>query len=182
MNFHKPSIKRFLNSNTLKRTDFTTYRNSKNQICPQNASNAKNRCSSGSEIYDMGNAPTGFDLLSMTKENQNFRTVLWTGKNLQLTVMSIPKGEEIGEEMHDSLDQFIYIVSGDGEVDMRRVPGGVCTTTKKFSPGNAILIPAGTYHNIKNTSSADVKLFSIYAPKAHKFGTVNKTKADTKDN
>ena len=175
MNFHKPTIKRFFNSQIIKKTDFAIHTNSNPKPCPQSAA-AKCRCSSGSETYDMGNAPISLDLASMAKENSNFRTALWTGKNLQLTVMSIPKGDEIGEEMHDSLDQFIYIVSGEGEVDMYRIPGGACTTTKKIAPGNAILIPSGTYHNVKNTSLSDMKLFSIYAPKAHKFGTVDITK------
>ena len=127
--------------------------------------------------YDKGNAPYAFDISGATAENENYRTVLWTGKHLQLTVMSIPVGEETGIEMHPDLDQFVRIESGEGEVVMGRLKSNLGYRVE-LGAGFGILIPAGTYHNIVNTGNVPLKLYSVYTPKAHPFGTVDVTRAD----
>ena len=111
-----------------------------------------------------------------TLENEDFRRVLYTAKNCQLVVMSIPSGGDIGEEVHD-VDQFIRIEEGEG----KSILDGV---ERDLTDGSAVVIPAGVRHNIKNTSGSDaLKLYSLYAPPHHKDGTVHKTKEDAeKDN
>ena len=103
-------------------------------------------------------------------ENTDFRRVLYTAKNCQLVLMSIAAGEDIGEETHH-LDQFLRIESGVGSA----ILDGVATD---ISDGFAIVIPAGTKHNIVNTGSEDLKLYTLYAPPEHKDGVVRATKAD----
>jgi mannose-6-phosphate isomerase-like protein (cupin superfamily) len=104
-------------------------------------------------------------------ENDNFRTVLYTDERLQLVVMSLLPGEDIGEEVH-SLDQFIRVEEGEGKAILNG-EGHVLTD------GYAVIIPAGTKHNIINTSSSDMlKLYTLYAPPNHKEGTIHKTKAE----
>jgi mannose-6-phosphate isomerase-like protein (cupin superfamily) len=104
-------------------------------------------------------------------DNDNFRQVLFTAKNCQLVLMSLLPGEEIGEEVH-TLDQFIRVEAGEGKV----VLDGVETAV---SDGWAVVIPAGTKHNVINTSAdAKLKLYTIYAPPEHRDGTVHQTKAD----
>jgi mannose-6-phosphate isomerase-like protein (cupin superfamily) len=106
-----------------------------------------------------------------TLENEDFRRVLYTAKNCQLVVMSIPAGSDIGAETHQ-LDQFIRVEEGEG----KSVLDGV---ERDLTDGSAVIIPAGTHHNIINTSSSDaLKLYTVYAPPNHKDGTVHKTKAD----
>ena len=92
--------------------------------------------------------------------------------------MSIPVGEETGVEMHPDLDQFIRIESGMGEVSMGRLRSNM-NYKVALDRDFAILIPAGTYHNVVNTGKVPLKLYSIYTPKAHPFGTVDITKADS---
>lgn len=131
------------------------------------------KCTSG-EMRDRGNEPVVFDIRKEAFMTPDFRTALWTGGNLQLTVMTIPVGEEIGVEMHEGLDQLIGVISGAGEV----VFGN---RENYFAPPlpldahSVVLIPAGTYHNVKNVGKTPLKLYSVYAPRAHKFGTVDKT-------
>lgn len=186
MKFHKPQVKLFLKTNRINNPN-QSFRE-KSRITEQNQLNIKQetgvdtpseqkgRCSLGGETQDMGNAPVTFNLIDKTCKNENFRTALWTGKNLQLTTMFILPGEDIGEEMHDSTDQLIFIVSGNGEVSMSRLPNGAARKTTKIGANDALLIPGGTYHNVKNTGDVPLRLYSVYAPKVHKFGTVQKTK------
>jgi mannose-6-phosphate isomerase-like protein (cupin superfamily) len=106
-----------------------------------------------------------------TLENENFRKVLYTDPLLQLVVMSLLPGEEIGEEVHE-LDQFIRVESGEGEavLDGER---------QDIGDGSAIVIPKGTLHNIVNTSSDEpLKLYTIYTPPDHRPDTIHETKAD----
>jgi mannose-6-phosphate isomerase-like protein (cupin superfamily) len=106
-----------------------------------------------------------------TRENNNFRRVLYTAKNSQLVVMSIKPNEDIGEEVH-TLDQFIRIEEGTGKA----VLNGAETDIKD---DYAVVIPAGTRHNIINTSAdKDLKLYTIYSPPEHRDGVVHPTKAD----
>lgn len=110
------------------------------------------------------------NIAEATLENNNFRKVLYTGKNSQLVVMSINPGEEIGAEVHE-LDQFIRIESGEGRV----VLDGVEHIVKD---DYAIVIPAGTDHNVINTSEESMKLYTVYSPPEHKDGTIHATKDD----
>ena len=106
-----------------------------------------------------------------TLENENFRKVLFTAKHSQLVVMHLQPGEDIGEETH-TLDQFIRVEMGNGKTIMDDVETNIMD-------GSAIVIPAGTKHNIVNTSQTDpMKVYTIYSPPEHKDGTIHKTKAD----
>lgn len=108
---------------------------------------------------------------ALTLENETFRTVLYTGKHSQLVVMSIPAGEDIGEEVH-TLDQFIRFEEGEGKAMIDGVEHSV-------SDGTVVIVPAGAKHNIINTSTSDaLKLYTLYAPPEHKDKTVHQTKAD----
>jgi len=111
------------------------------------------------------------DIEKVTKENKNFRKVLYTAKNSQLVVMSLRPGEDIGEEMHD-LDQFIRIEKGKGKAIL---DGAEHTIEDDY----AVVIPSGTRHNIVNTSNnEEMKLYSVYSPPEHRDGVIHKTKAD----
>ena len=106
-----------------------------------------------------------------TLKNKDFRRVLYTGKNSQLVLMSLRPKEEIGEETH-TLDQFIRVEAGSGVVVLDGVE-------HEISDGTAVVIPAGTKHNVINNSDRDaLKLYTIYSPPEHRDGTIHKTKAD----
>jgi mannose-6-phosphate isomerase-like protein (cupin superfamily) len=108
---------------------------------------------------------------NLTDENSNFRRVLYTGKSLQLVLMALKPGEEIGEEVHPSTDQFFRIEKGKGEVRINGQP-------TKIKDGDAVLVPAGAQHNVLNTGSEPLRLYTLYAPPQHQDGTVQATKAD----
>ena len=129
-------------------------------------------------ISDLGNQPVVINIHKETMANTYFRTAIWTGDYLQVTVMSIPAGGEIGLELHEDTDQFIRVEYGIGSVYMGKTKqevkflgdaGGDC----------AILIPAGTWHNVINMQRVPLKLYSIYAPPHHPIGTIHKTKFDS---
>jgi mannose-6-phosphate isomerase-like protein (cupin superfamily) len=103
-------------------------------------------------------------------KNENFRQVLYTAKNTQLVVMSLKPNEEIGMEVHH-LDQFFRVEEGDGVA----ILDGVHTV---ISPGFAVLVPAGTHHNIINTGSGYLKLYTLYSPPNHADGTIHHTRAE----
>jgi len=108
---------------------------------------------------------------NITRENSDYRRVLYTAKNCQLVVMHLKPGEEIGEEVHH-VDQFLRFEAGQGKAFIDGNEYAV-------SDGDAIIVPAGSKHNVINTSSdTPLKLYSIYSPPQHKDGTVHKTKAD----
>ena len=134
-------------------------------------------CGKHPEIRDYGCEPFIFNINHATGMNENFRTTLWTGRHLQLTLMSIPVCGDIGVEMHPDVDQFIRVESGTAKVYM-----GHCRNDLKemacVDSNYAILIPAGTWHNVVNAGKRPLKLYSLYAPPAHPFGTVHLTKAD----
>lgn len=111
------------------------------------------------------------DIEARTVENADFRRVLYTGRNLQLVLMSLRAGEEIGEEVHHDRDQFFRVEAGKGEVsiDGRR---------NAIESEMAIVVPAGARHNVRNTGHEDLKLYTIYAPPEHVDGTVHRTKAE----
>lgn len=110
------------------------------------------------------------NLESKTLENVNFREVLFTAKNCQLVVMSIPVGEDIGEEVH-TLDQFIRVEAGTAKAILDGVE------TDLFD-GWAVVVPAGAKHNIINTGTDILKLYTVYSPPEHRDGTIHATKAD----
>lgn len=134
-------------------------------------------CGKHPEIRDYGGKPFIFNINHAANMNENFRTTLWTGQDMQLTLMSIPIHGEIGVEMHPDVDQFICLESGRMKVCM-----GDCQYTlreiARVDGNYAILIPAGTWHNIINVGNHPLKLFSLYAPPQHPFGTVHKTKIE----
>lgn len=112
-----------------------------------------------------------------TLENTNFRTVLFTGAKLQLTVMRLAPGEEIGVEMHDHLDQFLRIEQGSARVTFGPSAEQV-DEEHEVKDDWAVVVPGGTWHNVINTGDGELKLYSIYAPPEHPPETVHRTKED----
>lgn len=125
--------------------------------------------------------PTGLgwvgDIERLTLENDTFRTVLHTGSHAQLTVMSIPVGGEIGWEAHAHLDQFLRIEAGRGRLDLGTTEDHV-DEIHDVGDDWAIVVPAGTWHNVVNTGDEPLKLYSVYSPPEHPAGTVHATKAE----
>lgn len=128
-------------------------------------------------LTDYGPGPFVINIDRATKLNKTFRTALWTGEHLQLTLMSINVGDSIGLENHPELDQFIRIEQGQGMVMMGDRKDNLTFKSPVFD-GSAFIIPAGTWHNLINTGNTPIKLYSIYAPPQHPKGTVHMTKAD----
>ncbi|WMJ81571.1 cupin domain-containing protein [Clostridium sp. MB40-C1] len=128
------------------------------------------------QLKDYGPKPFVINIDEATKLNNNFRTALWTGKHLQVTLMSIKVGEDIGLESHPHLDQFLRIEEGEGIVKMGNSKYNL-DFQRRVSDDFAIMIPAGTWHNLINTGNKPLKLYSIYAPPQHPYGTVHETKA-----
>jgi len=129
------------------------------------------------QLTDYGPAPFSVNIEQATKQNTNFRTALWTGNHLQLTLMSINVGEDIGLENHPNVDQFIRIEQGQARVLMGDSPDRM-DYQANVEDEYIIIIPAGKWHNIINTGNIPLKLYSIYAPPQHPHGTVHITKAD----
>lgn len=111
------------------------------------------------------------DIEKLADDNLNFRRVLYTGKNLQLVLMTLKPGEEIGEEVHPGTDQFFRIEEGKGEVRINGEP-------TKINDGDVVLVPAGARHNVVNTGGEPLRLYTLYAPPQHRDGTVQATKAE----
>ena len=111
------------------------------------------------------------DIEDQAEDNSDFRRVVYTGKNLQLVLMSLKPGEDIGEEVHKDRNQFFRIEKGKGEVliDGKR---------SKIKGDDAVLVPAGARHNIVNTGEKPLRLYTLYGPPEHRDGTVHATKAD----
>ena len=128
-------------------------------------------------LQDYGPKPLVIDIDQATKQNNNYRTALWTGKYLQVTLMSINVGDDIGLEVHPETDQFIRIEQGQGLVQMGPRKDSLDFQEMAYD-GYAIMVPAGTWHNVINTGNTPLKVYVIYAPPHHPFGTVHVTKAD----
>ncbi|MGE5803925.1 MAG: cupin domain-containing protein [Gemmatimonadota bacterium] len=111
------------------------------------------------------------DIEEQTEANRDFRRVLFTGPRIQLVVMALQPGEELGEEVHVSTDQFFRVEEGQGKIWM----DGAETAIESDM---AIVVPAGMRHNIKNTGHKALKLYTLYAPPQHPDGTVHRTKVD----
>lgn len=128
-------------------------------------------------LTDYGAEPTTLNIESYTLSNDNYRTVLWTGNNLQVTLMTIPVGGEIGLEQHPDIDQFLRIEQGTAEVLMGDSEANL-DFVREVSDNFAIMVPAGKWHNIVNKGDEPLKLYSIYAPTEHPHGTVHKTRQE----
>lgn len=111
------------------------------------------------------------DVKEQAKESDAFRNVLFTGSKSQLVIMSLRPGEDIGEEVHETVDQLLYAVKGAGIAV-------IAGTEHAFEKGSVFCVPAGTRHNVKNASKEPLKLFTVYAPPQHAPGTVHHTKDD----
>lgn len=107
----------------------------------------------------------------LTEDNSDFRRVLYTGKNLQLVLMSIEAGDDIGEEVHGHRDQFFRVEQGSGEV-------WIDGNRSAVKADDAFIVPAGARHNVKNTGGGPLRVYTIYGPPEHREGTVHVTKAD----
>ena len=106
-----------------------------------------------------------------TEKNTNYRQVLYTGKHLQLVLMSLKPGEEIGMEVHPDNDQFFRFEEGEGKVV-------IDSNEYLVKDGDAVVVPAGAQHNVINTGSGPLKLYTIYAPPHHRYDVVRATKAE----
>ena len=134
-------------------------------------------CSNETTTPDKGGEPTVSNICKEAMKNNNFRSALWTGEHLQMTLMCIPVGSEIGTELHDDTDQFIRVEDGcacvyTGDSKLTVIP------LQNMHAGMGVFIPAGTWHNIVNIGNSPLKLSSIYAPSHHPKGTIHKTQAD----
>ena len=108
---------------------------------------------------------------TLTIDNSDFRRVLYTGKHLQLVLMTLQPGEEIGSEVHDGIDQFFRFEEGEGVVDIDGVENRV-------EDGSGVIVPSGARHNVRNTGSAPLKLYTIYGPPEHQDQVVQATKEE----
>jgi mannose-6-phosphate isomerase-like protein (cupin superfamily) len=115
--------------------------------------------------------PFNEDIVKRAKANSYFREVLATGPHSQVVVMSIPPGGDIGEEVHDDVDQTLVFVGGKGQAILDGKKSTVAVD-------RLVHVPAGTRHNFVNTGQVDLRLYTIYAPPEHKPGTIHKTKAE----
>ena len=111
------------------------------------------------------------DIEELTEENTDFRRVLYTGQHMQLVLMSIAPGEEIGEEVHEDIDQFFRVEAGEGDISIDGV-------VHRVKADDAVIVPAGARNNVVCAGDEPLKLYTIYGPPEHVDGTVHKTCAD----
>jgi mannose-6-phosphate isomerase-like protein (cupin superfamily) len=128
-------------------------------------------------ITDNGPKPNAFDLETATVENTAYRTVAWTGRYLQVTLMSIPVGQSIGLEVHPGTDQFLRLDAGQGKCVMGPSKDDL-TFEQDVSDGWSAQVPAGTWHDVINTGDQPMQLYVIYAPTHHATGKIHKTADD----
>jgi mannose-6-phosphate isomerase-like protein (cupin superfamily) len=130
-------------------------------------------------IKDIGPQPQSFDLEKATLENDDYRAVVWSGRYLQLTLMSIQPGDDIGLEAHPQTDQFLRLDGGRGRVQMGPSENQL-DFDQEVEDGWAILVPAGTWHNVTNIGDEPMRLYAVYAPVHHAAGVVHVTSDDAK--
>jgi mannose-6-phosphate isomerase-like protein (cupin superfamily) len=128
-------------------------------------------------IEDIGPRPQSFDLEQATVDNTNYRTVAWSGKYLQLTLMSIPVGADVGLEAHPETDQFLRLDAGRGRVQMGPAEDQL-DFEQVVEDGWAIFVPAGTWHNVTNIGDEPMRLYAVYAPVHHAPGLLQPTASD----
>ncbi|MEI6160224.1 MAG: cupin domain-containing protein [Roseococcus sp.] len=127
-------------------------------------------------IMDIGPEPDAFDLEHATNQNRQYRSVAWSGRFLQVTLMSIPVGGSIGLEAHPQTDQFLRLDAGHGRVQMGAAKDRL-TFDEEVSNGWCVLVPAGTWHNITNIGQAPMQVYAVYAPAHHQPGKIQTTAA-----
>ena len=128
-------------------------------------------------VDDIGPRPNAFDIETATVENSTYRTVVWTGAHLQVTLMSIPPGESVGLETHPDTDQFLRLDAGQGRVTMGPRKDDL-SFVRDVEDGWCVTVPAGTWHDIVNIGETDMRLYAIYAPVHHAAGIVQQTATD----
>lgn len=159
---------------------YNYYENNSSLYDHSNSWEANNKAANGYGelmLTDYGPKPLVININEATKQNNTFRTALWTGEHLQVTLMSLNVGEDIGLEVHPNVDQLLRIEQGQGLVQMGNSKDNLNFKRHVYDEF-AIIVPAGTWHNLTNTGNVPLKLYSIYAPPNHPFGTVHPTKAD----
>lgn len=127
---------------------------------------------------DQGPNPFVTDIEQQTLDNTNYRTTVWTGKYLQMTLMSIEPGQDIGLEVHEDHDQFLRVEAGRARVQMGPSKDDL-SFDEQVGDDWAILVPAGSWHNVTNVGDEPLKVYSLYAPPEHAHGTVHPTRADS---
>ncbi len=127
-------------------------------------------------IVDTGPQPRSFDIESATQANASYRSVAWSGRYLQVTLMSIPVGASIGLECHPQTDQFLRLDAGRGLVQMGAAKDRL-TIEQDVTDGWCVLVPAGTWHDITNVGTTPLKLYTVYAPAHHAPDKVQATAA-----
>ncbi|NLW15275.1 MAG: cupin domain-containing protein [Erysipelothrix sp.] len=132
------------------------------------------------DTTDRGQQPVVEDIEGLTLANENYRTTIWTGKKLQVTVMSIEPGDDIGLEIHEGIDQFLRIEQGEGLCEMGPSKDDLSFKVK-VKDDDAIFVPADVWHNVTNTGNVPLKLYTIYAGPDHLKGTVHVTHQDAID-
>jgi mannose-6-phosphate isomerase-like protein (cupin superfamily) len=128
-------------------------------------------------LSDVGPRPNAFDIEAATRHNENYRTVVWTGKYLQVTLMTIPVGGSIGLEAHPGTDQFLRLDAGRGKAVMGPAKDQL-DFDQDVTDGWSIQVPAGTWHDVINTGDEPLRLYTVYAPSHHAADIVQATKAD----
>jgi mannose-6-phosphate isomerase-like protein (cupin superfamily) len=128
------------------------------------------------DIIDNGPAPLVANLETNTIENENYRTTMWTGKNLQVTLMAIKPGSDIGLEVHDTHDQLLRVEQGQAMVSMGSSAEQM--QTWQASENDVVIVPAGTWHNLVSNGDIALKVYSVYAPPQHPHGTIHVTKEE----
>jgi len=132
------------------------------------------------DYSDRGKKPVVENIEGMTVDNDNFRTTIWTGEKLQVTVMSIEPGDDIGLEVHEGIDQFLRIEEGTGLCQMGPSEDNL-DFEAEVTDDDAIFVPADIWHNVTNTGDVPLKLYTIYAGPDHLPGTVHKTHEDAEN-
>ena len=132
------------------------------------------------DTKDYGSNFYAMDIEKDTLENSIFRTTRWTGTNIQLTLMTIPVGGDIGLEVHETIDQFLRLEQGTGRVQMGPTKDQL-SFEREVSADWAVFVPAGTWHDVTNIGNDPIKLYAIYGPTDHLHGTVHATQADAEN-
>jgi len=126
---------------------------------------------------DEGPRPVVLDIESATLANTNYRTTVWTGAHLQLTVMSIPPGGDIGLEVHPDRDQFLRVEAGRARVQMGATQDEL-SFDREIGADWAVLVPAGHWHNLTNLGDQPLRVYALYGPPEHEQGAIHPTKQD----